>query len=102
MSLVLIIRCDNCNVMVCDRKSTQENPYSAIIPAYPMLMEANETTDLSEATSPTGMMFNGVALFRYADILCSQTCCVRSRRNSNVILAWRNNSCQTGRVYELF
>lgn len=42
----------------------QENPYSAKIPAYPMLLDADDRTDLSEATSPTGMMLSGVALFR--------------------------------------
>lgn len=41
----------------------------AAIPAYPMLMDSSDgTTDLSEAAGAVGIMFNGVAVFRWVII----------------------------------
>lgn len=36
------------------------------IPAYPMLIASEGTTDLSTAAGAVGIMLNGVSVFRYA------------------------------------
>lgn len=45
--------------------SSQVNPSNTTIPAYPMLMESDGTTDLSSAADAVGIMFNGVPLYRF-------------------------------------
>lgn len=66
-------------------------PYSSVMPAYPMLMDANDSTDLSEATSPTGMMLNGVALYRYYHrVIRSSMPCAPCLHNMHVLYARMN------------
>lgn len=43
---------------------SQEMPTEADVPAYPMLMDSGETTDLSDKAGAVGILLNGVALFR--------------------------------------
>lgn len=46
----------------------QENPSDTVIPAYPMLTGSGSITDLSAESGAVGIMFNGVSLYRFANL----------------------------------
>ena len=61
---------EHISIFVIPSDTYQVNPSEILVPAYPILLVDNETTDLSDTPGPVGIFLNGVsAAARYFAIL---------------------------------